>query len=212
MRLAASSSSFSSSLPRNSSLPPYQTDVFGNVVLGSGLEARYANPYHISTRFDNDPRLTPRDITNNPSEAIDEALRQIDLQMITLRSAARQITSNNDRDRFYHDELSQLRRKDGTISRLTTQVNTLEKEKQDLERKLKMFEDAAQQRLQAADDAMQAEKNATAKCCICTTSAAVYVITPCGHLCLCTTCKEDLKDSTCPICRQEYMQVVKVYS
>lgn len=53
-------------------------------------------------------------------------------------------------------------------------------------------------------------------CVVCWEGRANYVIVPCGHLCLCTTCAshsifKGSMDSKCPVCKQPADQTVRVY-
>lgn len=57
---------------------------------------------------------------------------------------------------------------------------------------------------------------AAAECVICFNGVQTHVCVPCGHLCLCGACSENLmhgsKATQCPICRRDCDQCVQIYS
>ncbi|KYQ53658.1 hypothetical protein ALC60_03955, partial [Trachymyrmex zeteki] len=46
-------------------------------------------------------------------------------------------------------------------------------------------------------------------CCTCLITNATHMFVPCGHLCICTNCKERLEDNKCPLCRVEYISCIR---
>lgn len=50
-------------------------------------------------------------------------------------------------------------------------------------------------------------------CCVCLAAPKTHVFAPCGHLCACAGCVEDIKakDGLCPICRSLAVLYVHVY-
>jgi len=50
------------------------------------------------------------------------------------------------------------------------------------------------------------------ECVVCMAEQRSYACIPCGHLCLCGKCKDELFDKTCPICQQKYDCFIKIYS
>lgn len=49
------------------------------------------------------------------------------------------------------------------------------------------------------------------ECVVCMAEYRSYACIPCGHLCLCAKCKDELYDKTCPICQQPYQAFIKIY-
>jgi len=61
------------------------------------------------------------------------------------------------------------------------------------------------------------------ECVVCCEEKADHIILPCGHMCLCETCKEEFKPAkkrgsgsvdattTCPKCRAEIEKIQKVF-
>ena len=50
-------------------------------------------------------------------------------------------------------------------------------------------------------------------CQICHANQVAMVLIPCMHCCLCETCSSHYKENyqTCPICRQEYYRIKRIY-
>ena len=55
----------------------------------------------------------------------------------------------------------------------------------------------------------QAPAKASAECVVCLDAEATHVIVPCGHICLCADCTNDLK--ACPLCRMPLVQTMRIY-
>eukprot|EP00906_Rhabdomonas_costata_P001501 RCo002497 len=49
-------------------------------------------------------------------------------------------------------------------------------------------------------------------CVVCCDLPVKVVFDPCGHLCCCLTCAEDVRSGGCPICRSEIKRVIKVFA
>jgi len=49
------------------------------------------------------------------------------------------------------------------------------------------------------------------RCKICLGAMSVVTIMPCRHTCMCSTCSEQYKNNTCPICRTNIVDRIKVY-
>ena len=47
-------------------------------------------------------------------------------------------------------------------------------------------------------------------CCICYVNIKTHICIPCGHKCLCETCTKKIT-KTCPICKQQIFNIIKVY-
>lgn len=47
-------------------------------------------------------------------------------------------------------------------------------------------------------------------CCTCLNTTATHVFVPCGHLCICNDCKQQIKDQKCPLCREKFFQCMRV--
>jgi len=54
-------------------------------------------------------------------------------------------------------------------------------------------------------------KPAVEQCVVCMAKAADMLVVPCGHLCGCRECLEQLHNGPCPICRQPIASICKVY-
>lgn len=51
-------------------------------------------------------------------------------------------------------------------------------------------------------------------CSICLDKKADHCFVPCGHICICVTCKNNLVISgkvSCPICRVKFTDIIKIY-
>jgi hypothetical protein len=51
----------------------------------------------------------------------------------------------------------------------------------------------------------------TTVCCICRDKSKTILLIPCRHLCLCDSCSQLEAISTCPICRSEISDRIRVY-
>lgn len=47
-------------------------------------------------------------------------------------------------------------------------------------------------------------------CCTYLKTIATHVFVPCGHLCICSDCKQRLEEKKCPLCRKEYNHCMRV--
>jgi len=47
-------------------------------------------------------------------------------------------------------------------------------------------------------------------CCTCLNTIASHIFVPCGHLCICSDCVQQLEDRKCPLCRNEYIHCIRV--
>ena len=64
-----------------------------------------------------------------------------------------------------------------------------------------------------AGQAANIENNAT-ECCVCLDAHATHIFLPCGHFCICKTCKIPYENGTekeCPMCREEFENITKVF-
>jgi hypothetical protein len=50
-----------------------------------------------------------------------------------------------------------------------------------------------------------------ALCAICTEDEKSHTLVPCGHRCLCGRCSEAIADKQCPVCRQGFVAVLRVF-
>lgn len=57
------------------------------------------------------------------------------------------------------------------------------------------------------------KKKDDSKCCVCMEKKKEYAVQPCGHLCICGGCKEQIESATnsCPICRANADSYQKIY-
>lgn len=63
---------------------------------------------------------------------------------------------------------------------------------------------------QSADKASIVKERGT--CIICLERSSTYAYVPCCHLCICETCTSyDSVHGTCPVCRKESLQLMKVF-
>lgn len=46
-------------------------------------------------------------------------------------------------------------------------------------------------------------------CCTCLNTIATHMFVPCGHLCICSDCEQQLEDENCPLCRKEYIHCIR---
>ncbi|KYN11447.1 Baculoviral IAP repeat-containing protein 7-B, partial [Trachymyrmex cornetzi] len=53
------------------------------------------------------------------------------------------------------------------------------------------------------------DRRTNGSCCTCLIANATHMFVPCGHLCICTDCKERLEDDNCPLCRVEYNSCIR---
>ncbi len=68
------------------------------------------------------------------------------------------------------------------------------------------------QSIQTADDNNTANRIVTTTCCVCLVEAAICVMVPCGHLCLCSGCRPPAYKEMCPICKTNVSQIMKIYT
>ena len=47
------------------------------------------------------------------------------------------------------------------------------------------------------------------ECIVCMNNEPAYIITPCGHQCVCVICKDTI--SSCPMCRGKLESIIKVF-
>eukprot|EP01006_Ploeotia_vitrea_P012884 TRINITY_DN33957_c0_g1_i1.p1 TRINITY_DN33957_c0_g1~~TRINITY_DN33957_c0_g1_i1.p1 ORF type:complete len:277 (-),score=2.94 TRINITY_DN33957_c0_g1_i1:201-995(-) len=70
----------------------------------------------------------------------------------------------------------------------------------------------AQPQTQSSAAPTSAAQDEGDECCICMTAPKEAVLVPCGHICACVECANQLqRTSRCPICRQSITQVIKGY-
>ena len=50
-----------------------------------------------------------------------------------------------------------------------------------------------------------------ALCVICMEDEKSHALVPCGHRCLCGRCSEAIADKQCPVCRQGFVAVLRVF-
>ena len=51
-------------------------------------------------------------------------------------------------------------------------------------------------------------------CVVCFDAPKDHIIVPCGHMCVCASCAEQLtktRTPTCPVCREPIRETVKVF-
>lgn len=48
-------------------------------------------------------------------------------------------------------------------------------------------------------------------CVVCLDGKKTHLLVPCGHLCLCENCSNQLNDGKCPICRRQYEKIIQCY-
>jgi len=53
------------------------------------------------------------------------------------------------------------------------------------------------------------KERAHGTCCTCLNTTAAYIFVPCGHLCICYECQEQLQDHKCPLCRKDYTHCIR---
>ena len=64
---------------------------------------------------------------------------------------------------------------------------------------------------------LEAERSSLdGECCICKDGPATCALVPCGHWCVCDTCGERghqgcREERTCPLCREQVDQVVRIF-
>lgn len=48
-------------------------------------------------------------------------------------------------------------------------------------------------------------------CSVCLIQDATRAFVPCGHFCVCSECANRLRDDRCPLCRQEFTEIVTIF-
>ena len=89
-----------------------------------------------------------------------------------------------------------------------------QEDQQKREEEQKELERQEQRRRDNAARIARLSKVKPGECVVCLDQgAAEYLVTPCGHTCLCEDCKDDLKSlqNKCPVCRKKIENVNKVY-
>ena len=69
------------------------------------------------------------------------------------------------------------------------------------------FSDVERPRVQRSYE--EDEETSLDHCCICLYRTKEYACVPCGHMCICITCKERVQ--SCPICRSSVQKIVKIF-
>jgi len=64
------------------------------------------------------------------------------------------------------------------------------------------------QRLKSSLNNIKKDKSV---CSICFDKKIDKLCYPCGHLCMCSSCVERIKDTKCPICRKEVTEYINVF-
>ena len=62
------------------------------------------------------------------------------------------------------------------------------------------------------DEDKPAKVESQAECVVCLDAKQECAIVPCGHVCICSECKDALADNRCPICRQPVASFLRVYT
>ena len=63
---------------------------------------------------------------------------------------------------------------------------------------------------QRTDNANTLDGNGNKECVVCMDKAGDYACVPCGHLCLCDDCKDNV-DRKCPVCRKRCDCIIKIF-
>jgi hypothetical protein len=89
-------------------------------------------------------------------------------------------------------------------------------EADDREARLRVEAQLERQRAQEARQRVEAAQNSQEilerGCVICMDGPSTCVVTPCGHMCVCAHCKEQLSvGAPCPICRTPLLSVIYVF-
>jgi hypothetical protein len=60
------------------------------------------------------------------------------------------------------------------------------------------------------DEDIKIKEDVNDKCAICMNNERTNVFVPCGHVCICDYCKDNIGNK-CPLCRKSYTQIMKIY-
>lgn len=118
-----------------------------------------------------------------------------------------------ERERVRREEREEAERKERARAAETEQA-AIER----LFREQRLLEEKRERRLQAeAEMAQQVDK---LECKVCLSAVASFVVVPCGHMCLCSECVDDMfgaedardfERSPCPVCRNDVTKVIRVF-
>lgn len=127
---------------------------------------------------------------------VDTALAGIETHVKTLVRAAAELERNNE-----------------ALERVVqTQHHDLKNLRNEHNKRDKEFMDIKAQRIQTADDNDAANRIVTTMCCVCLVEAAICVMVPCGHLCLCSDCRPPAYRKQCPMCKAKVSMIMKIYT
>ena len=65
-----------------------------------------------------------------------------------------------------------------------------------------------------AEEGAEKGSDADSQCVVCLDAPKQYAFVPCGHVCVCVACSEDIMTrgrGCCPCCRADAMMVMRVY-
>ena len=117
-----------------------------------------------------------------------------------------------EQQRLLKAERSQLRREKAEAERKVQEAQQQEEEQEGMRREMS---ELRRGKAEAEFKAQSAEKRNSPQCCVCWVEPAIYLTVPCGHQCLCSTCKalvEGDGKQECPMCCQTFQTIVQVFT
>jgi len=201
---------------------PHNGQTFASIWVDPGIDGRWVHPktnipvptppvYNNSRRTATESLLRER---NNFVEQYNKMLemelqRQHDLLSSQLVDKIQEIERFDELVRKLHQEISNLKgrlevqEKQGLLSSITDKLKRL------------TLNDLEEVSLHTQDLIIKKKKEQreTRLCVVCIDQEKTNVVVPCGHLCLCEVCTEQLpKPIKCPVCRCGAREIVRVYS
>ena len=149
-----------------------------------------------------------------------ELQRSVALEALTAHDIARWIVSiDSARFEKYHDELVRNMVSDGVDGQCLASMDkndlkglgvTSFKDRRDIlsamQKQMKQYD------LQTKCDKLSDDIAASKECLVCKDADRTYAFLPCGHLCVCSECKEeDAFGDACPLCGTQSERVVRIY-
>ena len=116
-------------------------------------------------------------------------------------------TTHEEKNEFDSTEATNL------ITEMISQASTVERELAHAQQEVARLETklAQAQRLVVATQGELADLKANVECTVCFDRPRCMATMPCGHLSLCSQCAHDLTTGLCPICRQPFIELTRIW-
>lgn len=78
--------------------------------------------------------------------------------------------------------------------------------------RVKLSREELSRRKVAEQEANKRDNEENALCCICRDSPKTMLLFPCRHLCVCECCSDNRALVSCPVCRSEITEILRVFA